>query len=276
MEIRGVIPESTYMTILIVPRVLGAVSSAIMAFMKRRADYSQHFLRSPRLVEELVRRAHLKKTDTVYDIGAGSGVISSVLARHVAQVIAVEYEPKTVELLKKNSVPYSNIKVLEADILTTPFPRDSYKIVANIPFHISSKIVRSFLHSSTSPEAAYLIVQRQFGQKLISTDAKKFTSQLGMLLGAEYKIKIIKSLRKTDFWPHPAVDTVFMELIKRPQPLVAKQDMARYIAFTERCFANPKELAKAPLHIIGATPGLSPSRLTLDQWILLFNSQIKR
>lgn len=243
--------------------------------MKRLTDYSQHFLRSPRLVEQLVRLARLKSTDLVYDLGAGSGVISSVLARYVAHVVAVEYEPKTVEILKKNAALYSNIKVVQADILKVAFPKEKYTIFANIPFHISSQILHGFLNSQTSPEVAYLIVQRQFGQKLVSSDAKKFTSQLGMLLGVEYKIKIIKSLKKTDFWPHPAVDTVFIELIKRAEPLVAKKHMARYIRFTERCFASSKELSKMPLHVIGATPGLSPSRLTLDQWLLLFNSQLK-
>lgn len=241
--------------------------------MKRLADYSQNFLRSPKLVESLVAQSNLKKDDVVYDIGAGSGIISATLARKVKQVIAVEFEPGAAKLLIHNMQEYPNVSVKIGDIMKMNLPTTPYKIFANIPFHLSSPIVQRFINSPMSPEAAYLVVQKQFGRKLIATDTSHFTGQLGMLLGAEYKVKIIKSLRKTDFWPHPAVDTVLVEMIKRKEPLVAKNRLSAYTQFTIQCFSDPKKLAKMPLHVIGQTPGASPSRLSLDQWVILFNSQ---
>jgi 23S rRNA (adenine-N6)-dimethyltransferase len=243
--------------------------------MKRQAAYSQNFLRSPKLVESLLARTKLTPQDTVYDIGAGSGVISSVLAPRVKKVVAIEFEPKTAELLKQNMAIYGNVSIKVGDFLSIPLPKEPYKIVANIPFHLSSPIVRRFANSMNSPEAAYLIVQKQFGQKLTANEPGRFTSQLGMILGVEYNVKVLKSLRKTDFWPHPAVDTVFIGITKRPTPLVTPERIPAYIRFTEECFSDPKKLARMPLHIIGATPGLSPSRLTLDQWVLLFHSQTR-
>ncbi len=241
--------------------------------MKRLADYSQNFLRSPKLVESLVAQSNLKKDDIVYDIGAGSGIISATLARKVKQVIAVEFEPGAAKLLIHNMQEYPNVSVKIGDIMKMNLPTTPYKIFANIPFHLSSPIVQRFINSPMSPEAAYLVVQKQFGRKLIATDTSHFTGQLGMLLGAEYKVKIIKSLRKTDFWPHPAVDTVLVEMIKRKDPLIAKNRLSAYTQFTIQCFSDPKKLAKMPLHVIGQTPGASPSRLSLDQWVILFNSQ---
>lgn len=241
--------------------------------MKRLAHYSQNFLRSPKLVESLIDRSNLKSDDFVYDLGAGSGVISSVLAKKVRRVIAVEYDVRIAETLKKNMEKYPNVRVDVGNILHQNFPKSAYKIFANIPFHLSSPIVQTFINSPTSPEAAYLIVQRQFGRKLIATDTSHFTSQLGMIIGAEYKAKIIKSLRKTDFWPHPAVETVCLELIKRPRPLVAKARLKAYEKFTVDCFSDPKILAKMPLNVIGQTPGVSPSRLSLEQWVMLFENQ---
>ncbi len=241
--------------------------------MKRRADYSQNFLRSPKLVESLITRSNLTADDTVYDLGAGSGVISSALARKVKKVVAVEYEPGAAKILIHNMKDYPNVSVKIGDVMKLNLPTTPYKIFANIPFHLSSPIIQRFINSPMAPDAAYLIVQKQFGRKLIATDTTHFTGQLGMLLGAEYKVKIIKNLRKTDFWPHPAVDTVFVEIVKRPQPLVPKNRLSAYAQFTVECFSDPKKLAKMPLHVIGQEPGASPSRLSLDQWVILFNSQ---
>lgn len=243
--------------------------------MKRLASYSQNFLRSPKLVESLIARSNLTDTDVVYDLGAGSGIISSALAHKVARVISVEYDERVIDTLKQNLAPFENVAIREGNILTVTFPRAPYKIFANIPFHLSSPIVQKFINSPTSPEAAYLIVQRQFGRKLIATDTTHFTSQLGMIIGAEYRVRIIKSLRKTDFWPHPAVDTVCIEFIKRSVPLVPKTRLKAYEMFTVDCFSDPKILAKMPLAVINQTVGVSPSRLSLEQWVLLFEHQAK-
>ena len=241
--------------------------------MKRLAHYSQNFLRRPNLVRELLRLTNIKPTDTVYDLGAGSGVISSVLAENVGMVVALEYEPRTVELLRINMEKYSNVDVHRADILKFELPTFPYKVFANIPFHLSSPIIQRFINSPSSPESAYLIVQKQFGKKLVATDTTHFTGQLGMIIGAEFEVKVLKPLKRTDFWPHPAVDTVFIGLVKRNAPLVPKAKLAAYQKFTEECFSDPKKLAKLPLEAINAVPGISPSRLHLDQWVKLFNSQ---
>lgn len=241
--------------------------------MKRLAEYSQHFLRSPQLVAELVGRSTIRSTDTVYDIGAGSGIIAASLAQKAAKVVAVEYESQTAKILKKNMERYPNVEVIVADISTLELPTTPYKIVANIPFHLSSVIIQRFINSPQAPEAAYLIVQKQFGKKLEASDPTFFTSQLGMIIGAEYTVKIIKSLKRTDYMPRPAVDTVFVELVKRKSPLVPKGRLDAYRRFTEECFSDPHKLAKMPLEVIGAKPGLSPSRLSLAQWLILFNSQ---
>lgn len=241
--------------------------------MKRLADYSQNFLRSPKLVESLITKSNLTKDDVIYDVGAGSGVISSALAKKVKQVVAIEYEPGAAKILIHNMKAYPNVTVKIGDIMKLNLPITPYKIFANIPFHLSSPIIQRFINSPMAPEAAYLIVQKQFGRKLIATDTTHFTGQLGMLLGVEYSVKIVKSLRKTDFLPSPAVDTVFIEIVKRKAPMVAKNRLNAYSQFTIECFSDPHKLAKMPLKIIGQQPGASPSRLSLDQWVLLFNSQ---
>lgn len=241
--------------------------------MKRNTHTgAQHFLNSPALVATLVGKSSIKSTDTVYDIGAGSGVITSVLARKAARVIAIEIDSKTIDILRRNLGNTPNVDIIEGDFLTLPLPKAPYKIFANIPFSISAEILGRLFNTKNAPDAAYFIVQQQFGKKMVSSEKGSFTSQLGMLLGAEYSIKIIHRLNRTDFSPPPAVDTVLIELIRRKAPLVPVDNLVKYRQFTETCFSNQKFMAKQPLNAIGATPGLSPSRLTLSQWIILFNA----
>lgn len=242
--------------------------------MKRLAHYSQYFLRSPRLIKELVGHTSLKSSDTVYDIGAGSGVISSVLAKTCKHVIAIEAEPRMANKLRENMAEYSNVSVYEGDFLTMPLPTDSYKVFANIPFHLSSPIVHRLTEDKNAPVAIYLVVQKQFANKLLP-ESDHFTGQLGMMVGPLFAVRIRKRLRRTDFWPHPNVDTVLVELVKRDAPLVAPDRMPAYRQYIVDCFSDPKIYTKMPLGRAGIDLTLRPSQLYLHHWIDVFRLQDK-
>lgn len=240
--------------------------------MKRLAHYSQYFLRSPRLIKELIGHSSINKSDIVYDIGAGSGVIASVLAERCKSVVAIEFEPRMAVKLRENMQPYPNVEVREADFLAMPLPKTPYKIFANIPFHLSSPIVRKLAEADNPPQAAYLIVQKQFANKLLP-DSDRFTGQLGMMIGPVFEVRIRKRLQRTDFWPHPNVDTVLLEMVRRPEPLIAKSKMPAYRNLIEGCFSDPKIFAKMPTTTIGLPLGIKPSQMKLSQWVALFEAQ---
>lgn len=239
--------------------------------MKRLHTYSQNFLRNPRFVRELIGHTSIKKSDIVYDIGAGSGIISSALAGRCKQVIAIEAESKTASTLRKNVDKYDNISVEEGDFLEMPLPSGPYKILANIPFHISSAIVHKITNDKNPPVAAYLIVQKQFANKLLP-DHKGFSSQLGMLLGPRFAIRIRKHLKRTDFWPHPNVDTVLLEIKAREVPLIPASQIPSYERFIKINFTIPSAFAKLPLHVVSKKTSVKPSSLTLAQWLILFRA----
>ncbi|NCO10445.1 methyltransferase [Candidatus Saccharibacteria bacterium] len=241
--------------------------------MKRLHTHSQHFIRRPALVKELIGHSKLKKHETVIDIGAGSGVISSVLATRVKQVVAVEVESRTVEILKKNLQAFDNVSIYEGNFLDMELPHEPYSIFANIPFHLSSPIIRRLIETNQPPRTAYFILQKQFAKKLVASDITHFTGQLGMLLGARYEVKVRKPLRKTDFWPHPAVDTVFLEMICRETPLVQASRFEAYEKFTVECFSDPTIYRKLPLAEAGVSAEKKPSQLSLEQWVHLFKTQ---
>lgn len=239
--------------------------------MKRLAHYSQYFLRSPRLIKELVGHTNIGRSDVVYDIGAGSGVISSVLAERCKSVVSVEYEPRMAAKLRDNMAKYPNVDVREGDFLAMELPTGSYKVFANIPFHLSSPILRKLTEADNPPSAIYLVVQRQFANKLLP-DSDRFTGQLGMMLGPLFAARIRKRLQRTDFWPHPNVDTVLLELIRRDQPLISPDKMPAYRQFVEKCFADPRQFAKTPRKAIGLPDDIKPSQMKLVQWVELFNA----
>ena len=237
--------------------------------MPRKHEYAQHFLKSPRIVAELIGHSNIRKNDLVYDLGAGSGVIASVLANRCKKVIAVEVEPDALKNLRRNLGNILNVEIVERDIMTIEPPTTPYKIFSNIPFNLSAQIVRKFTETSHPPKAIYLIAQRQFAKKLVPGD-DHFTSQLSAQIGPMFTARIRKPLRKTDFTPPPAVDTVLLELKLREEPLLAAEQMPIYREFVGRCFAEQKFYAKQPVAKAGISSEKIPSQLTLEQWVDLF------
>ncbi len=238
--------------------------------MQRLPDYSQVFLRSPRLVAELVGHSNIKKTDLVLDIGAGTGVITSVLAVRCAKVIAIEPEPRVAAKLRQNVAQFTNVKVAEADILHYNLPPGPYKVFANIPFHLSSPIVHRLTETANPPKSIYLIVQKQFANKLLAND-KHFTSQLGAKIAPWWSVRVRRPLKKTDFYPHPAVDTVLLEIKPHLEPLLPAKHAPDYRRFITKAFETPAFYRALPLAAAGLNPEHTPSMLTGQQWAKLYS-----
>lgn len=175
-------------------------------------------MRSPHLALILIGHSNLKKRDTVVEIGAGSGVITSALAHRVHHVIAIEPDHATAEKLRANLKKRNldNVEIIKRDFLDYTLPSTPYKVFSNPPFRLSSKIVHKLIEANNPPEAFYLILQKQFALKLLNTD-RHYTSQLGLQLIQSYQTKIRLPLKPTDFTPPPAVPTVFFEAKKIKQ-----------------------------------------------------------
>lgn len=173
---------------------------------------SQHFLRNPRLALILIGHSNLKKRDTVVEIGAGSGVITSALSRRVNKVIAIEPDPIAAAKLRTNLAKHNctNVEIIESDFLNYKLPDKPYKVFANPPFHLSSVIMHNLIEADNPPESIYLILQKQFALKLLNND-RHYTSQLGLKLTKDYRTRIRLPLKPTDFTPPPAIPTVLFE-----------------------------------------------------------------
>ena len=240
--------------------------------MKRQvATHSHHFLRNPRLIAELIGHSNIRRGDLVIDIGAGSGAITAVLARRCQQVLAYENEPGILNKLQQNMRRHKNVKVIAQDFLQVKLPDEPYKVFANIPFHLSADIVRKLTNNEMhAPRSIYLIVQKQFAQKIVPSD-RHFTSQLGTQLAPWWQTRIRRPLRRTDFTPPPAVDTVLLELKPRPEPLLPTLERDEYQSFVAKCYASQKVFADAPRAKASINPERKPSELTPEEWVRLYS-----
>lgn len=195
----------------------------------RNFRLDQNFLRSPKLALFLIGHSNIKKRDLVIDIGAGSGVITSALAKRCKKVIAVEKDAETAKRLRENLTRQNitNVEVFEGDFREMKLPDEPYKVFANPPFSLSAEVFYKLLNlenldgkickkegeAPRRPEAIYLILQKQLALKLIITE-RHYTSQLGRLLTEDYATKIRLPLKPTDFTPPPKVSTVLFEAKK--------------------------------------------------------------
>ncbi|HET6622358.1 MAG TPA: rRNA adenine dimethyltransferase family protein [Candidatus Saccharimonadales bacterium] len=238
--------------------------------MKRSYLHAQHFLKSPRLVAELIGHSNIRKNDLVLDLGAGTGVISSVLSRRARRVVAVEIEAGALEQLRHNMKRFGNVEVVEQDLLAIVPPAEPYKIFSNIPFNLSAQVVRKFTTEDRPPKSIYLIVQKQFARKLVPGDTH-FTSELSAEIGPLWTVRVRKPLKKSDFTPPPAVDTVLLEIKRREEPLMPLRQMNEYSQWIERCFAEQKYFVTLPLEKADVSRELRPSQLTLEQWLKLWS-----
>lgn len=233
--------------------------------MKRDIKTSgQHFLRGSDFIAELIGHSNIRKNDTVLDIGAGSGAITDVLARRAKYVVAYEPHAIAATKLRDNLQFRNNVKIIEKDFLGSELPNDPYKVFSNIPFHLSSKIVRKLTTSDRPPKAIYLIVQKQFAQKMLP-GGSHFHGALGVAIAPWWVARIRRPLRRSDFTPPPAVDTVLLELKPQETSLLPFAKMLRYMEFVDACFADPRVYAK-----VGGPKGKKPSELTVEEWLQLF------
>ena len=233
--------------------------------MARKHRISQNFLRSPRIALMLVGHSNIRKRDFTLDIGAGSGVFTFALSKKSAQVLAIEFDGETFKKLKNNTKNLENVEVLRADFLHFNLSKlpQNYKVCANIPFHLSSPIIQKLANAQNSPKSIYLILQKQFARKLIASE-QNFTSALGAKTFPFFENKIKKPLRKTDFTPPPAVETVFFEMKRRETPLISKEEQPIFNDFIDKMFATPEFYKK---HCGLKFKTKKPSELKGEDWI---------
>ncbi len=206
----------------------------------------QHWLTDPIILSEIADSITITPDDTVLEIGPGLGTLTSQLLRRAKQVVAVEFDAKLARKLP-GQFPGTQLTVVNDDILQFDLAQlpTNYKVVANVPYYITSKIVDRLVHADNPPEQMALLVQKEVAQRIAATpgdmsllalNAQLYTTvSLGVVVGREF------------FSPPPKVDSQVVVLTRRAQPLVAYQQQKQFFRVARAGFAEKRKKLRSSL-----------------------------
>lgn len=187
-----------------------------LAGIRPNKSLGQHFLIDGEALEAIMNAAEPVASDTVLEIGPGLGVMTRPLADRAGKLVAVETDRVLAELLRRDAP--ANLSVIEADILEFDFSSlpSGYKVIANIPYYLTSKIFRLLLENRNPPGIMSLLIQKEVAERIVAKPGKLNILALSVQYYAEPEIVAVVQRHK--FWPAPAVDSAILRVVRRPQP----------------------------------------------------------
>jgi 16S rRNA (adenine1518-N6/adenine1519-N6)-dimethyltransferase len=232
---------------------------------KPRKRLGQHFLIDEGVLERILSAAELSPEDIVVEIGPGLGILTEGLAKQGARVIAVEVDAKLVALLRKRVTGFPDVRIVHADILKTSpgqLLRDSlpasdlargYKVIANLPYYITSPVLSHFLEARPRPSEMIVMVQKEVGEAIAAAPGKmRLLSVKAQYYG---KPVIVSYVRAASFYPPPKVDSAILRLDVYSQPPVEVSDVTGFFDIVMHGFSSPrKQLRNSLAHSLEIPP----------------------
>jgi 16S rRNA (adenine1518-N6/adenine1519-N6)-dimethyltransferase len=249
----------------------------------------QNFLIDENIARQIVESANLSSRDNILEIGPGKGILTKYLARSAGRVLAIEIDKSLISLLKKDLKDQKNIGLTESDILKINLPQfleknnfKKYKVVANLPYYIISKIIRLLLETKYPPTEMVLMVQKEVGERICAPKGKESILSISVKFYADPEILFF--VPRENFDPAPEVDSAVMR-IKRKKfiPIV---DIDKLFSLVRAGFCAKRKIISnnlsASFHIPKArlweclkSAGIEPTQraqeLSLANWIKLYD-----
>ena len=269
--------------------------------IRTKKSFGQNFLTDLNVLKNIVEAAQITKNDNVIEIGPGIGALTEQLAQAAGQVVALEIDADLIPVLKEVLAPYDNVTVLNQDVLKANLPEliqqqftdptRPIKVVANLPYYITSPILMGLLASPVDWDAICVMMQKEVAQRLT---AQPGTKQYGALtLAIEYQMdaRIAFEVSRRVFVPAPNVDSAIVVLTPRQEKLAVQPfDKQKLFGFIRGCFAHRRKSLWNNLQgVVGKDPAtktqlekvlgqldlpkqIRPERLDLTQFIALANA----
>lgn len=223
--------------------------------LRARKVLGQHFLIDDEVMEAVVNAAELGPDDTVIEVGPGLGIMTDELAKHAGWVIAIELDSKLADILRK-TLTYDNIVIINEDVLGTDpkellqgrapvVPRNlsPYKVVANLPYYITSPVLRHFLEASVKPEVMVVMVQKEVAESIVAEPGKR--SVLSISVQFYGRPSIVTHVPADSFYPKPEVDSAVVRIDVYPRPPVDVDEEGFFSLVRAGFTASRKQVANS-------------------------------
>jgi 16S rRNA (adenine1518-N6/adenine1519-N6)-dimethyltransferase len=251
-----------------------------------KKSLGQNFIHDPNTLDKIVSIANLSESDKVLEIGPGTGALTTRLAKAARQVIAVELDDRLQPVLDEVLTPYPNVWVIYQDILTVDLPRllrpEPYVVVANLPYYVTSAILKHLLENEHRPRRLVLTVQQEVAERIIAKpDDMSILSVSVQFFGQP---RIAARLKPTVFWPRPEVDSAVVTIDTYAIPQVEVPDAKSFFRVVRAGFGQKRKQLKNALGsglalngeqttTLCEAAGIDPRRraetLTLEEWASL-------
>ncbi len=175
-----------------------------------RKSWGQNFLTDETALNKIIESANPSLKDTFLEIGPGIGTLTLFLADKVKKIIAVEKDKKLIPILEKTLSHKKNILLKNKDILSFSPPEENYKVIGNIPYYITSPIIRKFLEEKNLPSLLLFTVQKEVAKRISARPPKM--NLLAVCVQLYAKVQITHYIHQNSFWPRPSVDSAVIKI----------------------------------------------------------------
>ena len=215
-----------------------------------RRSLGQHFLIDEEVLKRIISAAELTPNGTVIEVGPGLGVLTCELAKWAGRVIAIEVDAKLASALAQVTADFPRVSVINADVLQVDPAKllaedgvvpasHCYKLVANLPYYITSPTLRHFLEASLKPQRMVVMVQKEVGETIAAQPGELSLLSIGVQFYG--KPTIIDYVPARSFYPPPKVDSVILCIDLYQQPAVEVTDTIGFFNMVRAGFAAPRK-----------------------------------
>lgn len=229
--------------------------------IKMSKKLGQNFLIKRGIVDEIVKAADLQEGEPVLEIGPGIGTLTQGLAQSGANVTAIELDTRLLEVLDTTLAQYSNVTIVHGDVLKLDVPsimhHEPFKVVANLPYYITTPIIMSLLESRLPIERLVVMVQKEVALRMVAKPGTKDYSALSVAVQYYTKPDIVLDVPPKSFLPAPAVTSSVIRCVLRDKPPVDVVDEKLFFRVVKAGFAQRRKTFANTMK----TTGLSKDRI---------------
>lgn len=257
--------------------------------MRPRKSLGQHFLISQDTLQAIAAAADLNFNDTVVEVGPGMGALTVVMAPKVKRIVAVELDKDLVAKLGQILAPYPNVHVVQSDILRLNLEPElasaAYKVVANLPYYITTPTLRYFFDQKRRPSLLVVTVQEEVARRMVA--APPDMNFLAVLLQFYGHTEIVRFIPAGAFYPPPKVNSAVVRLTPHQTPLLQPQREAGFLRLVsagfsqrrkqlhnplEQGLALPRQTIMAALQDSGIDEKRRAQTLSVEDWLRLYEN----